>query len=127
MYSRDRKSSGADCAERQGRLRGVKALADHGIASIYPNPRGSSGRGREFARQVKGDMGGEDTHDYLTGIDALVAAGIADPKRLGVTERPQGTAEIIGASSGIMPGAHEQPRSLVVQALWISTLSNAKR
>ena len=74
------------CRNRwQGRLRGAKVLADHGIASIYPNPRGSSGRGREFARRVKGDMGGEDTHDYLTGIDALVAAGIADPKRLGVT------------------------------------------
>jgi len=74
------------CRNRwQGRLRGARVLADHGIASIYPNPRGSSGRGREFARRVKGDMGGEDTHDYLTAIDALVAAGIADPKRLGVT------------------------------------------
>lgn len=74
------------CRNRwQGRLRGAKVLADRGIASIYPNPRGSSGRGREFARRVEGDMGGEDTHDYLTGIDALVAAGIADPTRLGVT------------------------------------------
>jgi dipeptidyl aminopeptidase/acylaminoacyl peptidase len=69
----------------QGRLRGAKVLADHGIASIYPNPRGGSGRGREFARAVVGDMGGEDGHDCLTAIDALVAAGIADPKRLGVT------------------------------------------
>jgi dipeptidyl aminopeptidase/acylaminoacyl peptidase len=74
------------CRNRwQGRLRGAKVLADHGVASLYPNPRGSSGRGLEFARLVKGDMGGEDTYDYLTGIDALVAAGIADPKRLGVT------------------------------------------
>jgi len=30
-------------------------------------------------------MGGEDTYDYLRGVDALVAGGIADPKRLGVT------------------------------------------
>lgn len=74
------------CRNRwHGRLRGAKVLADHGIASLYPNPRGSSGRGREFARLVKGDMGGEDTYDYLTGIDALVAAGVADEKRLGVT------------------------------------------
>jgi dipeptidyl aminopeptidase/acylaminoacyl peptidase len=34
---------------------------------------------------VRGDMGGEDTHDYLRGIDALVEQGIADPKRIGVT------------------------------------------
>jgi dipeptidyl aminopeptidase/acylaminoacyl peptidase len=74
------------CRNRwQGRLRGAKLLADRGIASIYPNPRGSSGRGSEFARLVKGDMGGEDTYDYLTAFDALVARGIADPSRLGVT------------------------------------------
>ena len=69
----------------QGRLRGAKLFTDHGIAVFYPNPRGSSARGLEFARLVAGDMGGEDTHDYLTGLDALVANGTADPKRLGVT------------------------------------------
>jgi dipeptidyl aminopeptidase/acylaminoacyl peptidase len=74
------------CRNRwQGRLRGAKLLADHGIASLYPNPRGSSGRGAEFARLVKGDMGGEDTFDYLSAVDALVARRIADPARLGVT------------------------------------------
>ncbi|MBL8270263.1 alpha/beta hydrolase family protein [Steroidobacter sp.] len=69
----------------QGRLRGAKLFTDHGIAVFYPNPRGSSTRGREFARLVAGDMGGEDTYDYLTGLDALVANGTADPQRLGVT------------------------------------------
>ena len=74
------------CRNRwQGRLRGAKVLADRGIASFYPNPRGSSGRGSEFARLVKGDMGGEDTYDYLSAMDALAARGIADPARLGVT------------------------------------------
>lgn len=74
------------CRNRwQGRLRGARVLADHGVASLYPNPRGSSGRGAEFARRVKGDMGGEDTHDCLRGIDALVERGIAQPACLGVT------------------------------------------
>jgi dipeptidyl aminopeptidase/acylaminoacyl peptidase len=74
------------CRNRwQGRLRGAKVLADHGIASLYPNPRGSSGRGTEFAGLVRGDMGGADTGDYLSGIDALIERGIADPERLGVT------------------------------------------
>jgi dipeptidyl aminopeptidase/acylaminoacyl peptidase len=74
------------CRNRwQGRLRGAKVLADHGIASLYPNPRGSSGRGTAFAALVRGDMGGADAFDYLTGIDALVARGVADPRRLGVT------------------------------------------
>lgn len=74
------------CRNRwQGRLRGAKLLADHGIASLYPNPRGSSGRGTAFAGLVRGDMGGADTDDYLSAVDALVGRGIADPKRLGVT------------------------------------------
>ena len=66
-----------------GRLRGAKVLTDHGFAMFYPNPRGSSARGQEFARLVKGDMGGEDTYDYLAGLDALVKRGIADPGRIG--------------------------------------------
>lgn len=60
-------------------------LLKRGYAVFYPNPRGSSGRGQDFVRHVLGDMGGADTHDYLSGLDHLVARGIADPKRLGVT------------------------------------------
>jgi dipeptidyl aminopeptidase/acylaminoacyl peptidase len=74
------------CRNRwQGRLRGAKLFVEHGCAVFYPNPRGSSGRGPDFARLVKGDMGGEDTYDYLTGVDELVKTGVADPARLGVT------------------------------------------
>ena len=60
-------------------------LVKHGYAVFFPNPRGSSGRGQDFARRVVGAMGGEDTYDYLSGLDHLVQKGIADPKRLGVT------------------------------------------
>lgn len=60
-------------------------LLQHGYAIFLPNPRGSTGRGQDFARLVKGDEGGADTHDILSGIDALVASGDADPERLGVT------------------------------------------
>jgi dipeptidyl aminopeptidase/acylaminoacyl peptidase len=60
-------------------------LVSRGYAVLHPNPRGSSGRGQDFARAVLGDMGGADTHDYLSGIDALVDRRIADPRRIGVT------------------------------------------
>lgn len=74
------------CRNRwQGRLRAAAPLAEQGFAIFFPNPRGSSTRGQDFARLVKGDMGGEDTHDYLSGLDELVDRGIADPDRLGVT------------------------------------------
>jgi dipeptidyl aminopeptidase/acylaminoacyl peptidase len=62
-----------------------QALLSAGYAVLDVNPRGSSGRGQEFARQVFGDMGGADSLDHLAGLDRLVADGVADPRRLGVT------------------------------------------
>jgi dipeptidyl aminopeptidase/acylaminoacyl peptidase len=60
-------------------------LMTRGYAVFLPNPRGSGGRGRAFAAMVLGDMGGADAADVLAGIDALVARGLADPQRIGVT------------------------------------------
>ena len=60
-------------------------LVSRGYAVLHPNPRGSSGRGQAFADAVVGDMGGGDADDLLSGLDALVERGIADPQRLGVT------------------------------------------
>jgi dipeptidyl aminopeptidase/acylaminoacyl peptidase len=64
---------------------GTLMLLKRGYAIFLPNPRGSTGRGQAFVRPVLGDMGGADTHDYLSGLDHLIERGIADPKRLGVT------------------------------------------
>jgi dipeptidyl aminopeptidase/acylaminoacyl peptidase len=63
----------------------VPLLVSRGYAVLHPNPRGSSGRGQEFAAAVVGDMGGADTYDYLSGIDAMIKGGIADPARIGTT------------------------------------------
>jgi dipeptidyl aminopeptidase/acylaminoacyl peptidase len=63
----------------------VPLLVSRGYAVLLPNPRGSSGRGQEFAAAVVGDMGGADTHDYLSGIDAMAERGVADPERIGTT------------------------------------------
>ncbi len=57
-------------------------LLARGFAILAPNPRGSGGRGRDFAERVVGDMGGQDVGDVLAGVDAVVAAGVADPDRL---------------------------------------------
>jgi dipeptidyl aminopeptidase/acylaminoacyl peptidase len=64
---------------------GVVMLLRRGYAIFLPNPRGSSGRGRSFVRGVLGDMGGADAQDCLSGLDYLIAQGVADPKRLGVS------------------------------------------
>ena len=60
-------------------------LLRRGYALFCPNPRGSSGRGQDFARRVLGDTGGADAHDLLTGLDYLAGRKLADPQRLGIT------------------------------------------
>ena len=55
-----------------------------GYAVFLPNPRGGMGRGHEFAASVAGAVGQEEWTDVLTGIDLLVADGVADPQRLGI-------------------------------------------
>ncbi|MGZ8603056.1 MAG: alpha/beta hydrolase family protein, partial [Actinomycetota bacterium] len=60
-------------------------LLARGFAILEPNPRGSTGHGQGFASRVVGDMGGLDVDDVLTGVDAVVAAGLADPDRLVLT------------------------------------------
>ncbi|WP_326828911.1 prolyl oligopeptidase family serine peptidase [Streptosporangium sp. NBC_01810] len=60
------------------------ALAHAGAAVLLPNPRGSSGRGQEYARRVIGRFGEDDLGDVLAGVDHLVAAGVADPERMAV-------------------------------------------
>jgi dipeptidyl aminopeptidase/acylaminoacyl peptidase len=59
-------------------------FAGEGYATFLPNPRGSVGRGPEFAEANLGDMGGGDLQDILTGVDALVAEGIADDARVAI-------------------------------------------
>ena len=60
------------------------ALIARGYAIFQPNVRGSTGRGQEFASLVVGDMGGGDVTDMLSGLDRLVADGLADPDRIGI-------------------------------------------
>jgi dipeptidyl aminopeptidase/acylaminoacyl peptidase len=59
-------------------------FAEAGYATLTPNPRGSTGRGRAFAKVVIGDMGGQDAEDLLSAVDYLVESGIADPARIAV-------------------------------------------
>lgn len=63
----------------------VPVLLARGWAVFMPNPRGSAGYGWDFADAVHGDMGGLDTDDLLSGVDHLVATGVADGARLVVT------------------------------------------
>ena len=60
-------------------------LAAAGIGVFACNPRGSEGYGQAFNDANHRDWGPGPMRDVLAGVDALVADGLADPERLGVT------------------------------------------
>lgn len=62
----------------------IATFASRGFAVLRPNPRGSSGYGTEFRRANIKDWGGHDYEDLMTGVDKVIAMGVADPERLGV-------------------------------------------
>lgn len=61
----------------------VEVLAANGFAVLQPNFRGSTGKGLAFAQANKNTWGKGDYEDCMTGVDALIASGVADPDRLG--------------------------------------------
>jgi len=60
-------------------------LAASGMGVFWCNPRGSEGYGRAFNEANIRDWGPGPMRDVLAGVESLVADGLADPKRLGVT------------------------------------------
>ena len=61
-------------------------LSAAGFFVLYANPRGSSGYGHEFMYATRGQWGVMDSQDFLTGVDAALAAyPEADTTRLGVS------------------------------------------
>ncbi len=59
--------------------------AARGYAVFYCNPRGSEGYGEEFSTIIQNDWGDHVMHDILAGVDAVMALGWVDSKRLALT------------------------------------------
>ncbi len=65
--------------------RPAQVLAGRGFASFFPNYRGSTGRGVAFSKLSQGDPAGAEFDDIVDAVDHLVAAGVADRDRVGIT------------------------------------------
>jgi dipeptidyl aminopeptidase/acylaminoacyl peptidase len=59
-------------------------LAQRGFVVLFPNYRGSIGRGEAFERADHKDLGGREFGDVLAGIDDLERRGWVDPARVGI-------------------------------------------
>ncbi|TWT43706.1 Prolyl tripeptidyl peptidase precursor [Phycisphaerae bacterium RAS1] len=66
------------------RIYGRTSFPAAGYAVFSPNYRGSTGYGDKFLTDLIGHENDIDVADILTGVDALIERGIADPDKLGV-------------------------------------------
>jgi dipeptidyl aminopeptidase/acylaminoacyl peptidase len=57
-------------------------LLGHGWAVLRTNPRGSTGRGAEFAAANKNDLGGADYRDIMAGVDYVLKTEPIDGDKL---------------------------------------------
>jgi dipeptidyl aminopeptidase/acylaminoacyl peptidase len=62
----------------------IAVFAARGYAVLRPNPRGSGGYGQQFRFANYNDWGGRDYEDDQTGVDKVIAMGVADPDRLAI-------------------------------------------
>ena len=60
----------------------TQTFAQHGYALLRPNPRGSSGYGKDFRYANFRDWGYGDYEDVMAGVDLMIERGIADPEQL---------------------------------------------
>ncbi len=80
----------------------IQLYASQGYVVFYPNPRGSTSYGEEFGNLLYNNYPGDDYHDVMDGVDAVIEKGIIDTDELFVTGGSAGgimTAWIIGKTN----------------------------
>ena len=97
----------------------LQRMAAEGYVVFYDNHRGSTGYGERFALLLQGKYSSEyDFADHMSGVDALIEKGIADPKRLFITGGSAG-----GIASAYAIGLTDRFKAAVVAKPVINWLS----
>lgn len=90
----------------------IQLYAAAGYVVFYPNPRGSTSYGQEFANLLHHNYPSNDYDDVMSGVDHLINKGIADANQLYVTGGSAGgimTAWIIGKNNRFKASAVVKP------------------
>ncbi|MBT3133973.1 S9 family peptidase [Alteromonas sp. ALT199] len=97
----------------------LQRMAAEGYVVFYNNHRGSTGYGERFALLLQGKYSSEyDFADHMSGVDALIEKGIADPERLFITGGSAG-----GIASAYAIGLTNRFKAAVVAKPVINWLS----
>ncbi|MEM8486817.1 MAG: S9 family peptidase [Bacteroidota bacterium] len=62
----------------------IQTFAEEGMAVLRPNPRGSTGYGKDFRYANIKDWGYGDYEDVMSGVDKVIDMGVAHPDSLAV-------------------------------------------
>lgn len=90
----------------------IQLFASAGYVVFYPNPRGSTGYGEEFGNLLYHNYPGDDYHDVMDGVDAVIEQGYVSEDSLYVTGGSAGgimTAWIIGKTNRFRSAAVVKP------------------
>lgn len=90
----------------------MQLFAAAGYVVFYPNARGSTSYGEEFANLLYHNYPGQDYDDTMSGVDAMIALGFIDSQQLYVTGGSAGgimTAWMIGKSDRFTAAAAIKP------------------
>lgn len=90
----------------------MQLYAADGYVVFYPNPRGSTSYGEEFANLLYNNYPGQDYDDVMDGVDYLVDKGMVDNDKLFVTGGSAGgimTAWMIGKNNRFKAAVVHKP------------------
>ena len=90
----------------------VQLYAAAGYVVLYVNPRGSTGYGEEFGNLIHHAYPGDDYHDLMSAVDAVLAEGYVDEDQLYVTGGSGGgilTAWIVGQTDRFRAAVAAKP------------------
>ena len=90
----------------------MQLYAAAGYVVVYSNPRGSTSYGEAFANEIDRNYPSHDYDDLMSVVDAAVARGFVDDKRLYVTGGSGGgalTAWIVGKTDRFRAAATQKP------------------
>ena len=90
----------------------IQLFAAAGYVVFYPNPRGSTSYGEEFGNLLYHNYPGDDYHDVMDGVDAVLKQGYVSDDSLFVTGGSAGgimTAWIIGSNNRFRAAAVVKP------------------
>lgn len=90
----------------------IQLYASEGYVVFYPNPRGSTSYGEEFGNLLYHDYPGDDYHDVMDGVDAMLEEGYIDEDNLFVTGGSAGgimTAWMVGKNDRFAAAAVIKP------------------